>query len=101
VRRIEQRPKARFDLLALYNYIADDSGEGRAERYLRRLNDAIGYLASQPLMGRARPELGEDIRSFPCDEHVLFYRPMQEGIELVRVIHAKLDLSAAWDEPST
>jgi len=35
----------------------------RGERYLRRLDDAIHALARNPLMGRARPELGEAIRS--------------------------------------
>lgn len=98
MRRIERRPKSRLDLIATYNYIADESGERRAERYLRRLNDAIGYLADQPLMGRARPELAEGIRSFPCDQHVLFYRPIEDGIELVRVVHAKLDLGHVWEE---
>lgn len=96
MRRIERRPKARFDLLSMFNFIADKGGEARADRYLRRLNDAIGYLAQQPLMGRARPEVAEGIRSFPFDEYVIFYLPLEDGIELVRVIHAKLDLERAW-----
>lgn len=94
--RIERRPKARFDLLAIYNYIADNSGDVRAERYLRRINDAVSYLAQQPMMGRARPEVEEGIRSFPCEEHVIFYVPIEDGVDLVRVIHAAMDLENAW-----
>jgi len=50
MRRIERRPQARFDLLAIYNYIADNGGEVRAEPYLRRLDGAIHDLARHPLM---------------------------------------------------
>jgi toxin ParE1/3/4 len=75
MRRIERRPQARFDLLAIYNYIADNGGEVRAERHLRRLDGAIHDLARHPLMGRARPELGEAIRSFPFEDYVIFYLP--------------------------
>jgi toxin ParE1/3/4 len=96
MRRIERRPQARFDLLAMYNYIADNGGEVRAERYLRRLDGAIHDLARHPLMGRARPELGEAIRSFPFEDYVIFYLPLADGMDLVRVIHAALDLERAW-----
>ena len=70
MRRVERRPKARFDLLGISNYIAENGGEARAERYLRRINDAISYLAQHPMMGLARPEVEAGIRSFPCDQHL-------------------------------
>jgi toxin ParE1/3/4 len=96
MRRVERRPKARLDLLAIYNYIADNGGEARAERYLRRINDRVSYLAQHPLMGLARPEVEDGIRSFPCDQHVIFYLPLEDGVELVRVIAAAMDLERAW-----
>jgi len=95
--RIDRRPRARQDLVEIWRYIADESGEPRADRYLRRLNDVVSYLAQQPLMGRKRPEiLEEGIRSFPAESHVIFYIALQDGIELVRVIHGSQDLETAW-----
>ena len=96
MRRIVRRSKARFDMLAAFNYIADNGGDTRAEQYLRRMDAAIGYLAQHPLMGRARPEVEEGIRSFPFEVYVIFYLPLEDGIELVRVIHSALDLERAW-----
>jgi toxin ParE1/3/4 len=93
MRRIERRPKARFDLLAIY--IADKGGEARAERYLRAINDRVSYLAQHPMLGLARSEIEEGTRSFPCDQHVIFYLPLEDGVELVRVIHAAMDLERA------
>lgn len=95
--RIVRRPRARQDLIEIWRYIADDSGEPRADKYLRRLNDVITYVAQQPLMGRARPEIQEEgIRSFVAESHVLFYIALLDGMELVRVIHGSQDLEKAW-----
>jgi toxin ParE1/3/4 len=97
VARIVRRPRARQDLIEIWRYVADDSGEPRADRYLRRLNDVISYLAQQPLMGRKRPEIPEQgIRSFAAESHVVFYMALEDGIELVRVIHGSQDLEKAW-----
>lgn len=96
--RIVRRPQARLDLLGIWRYIADESGEARADKYLRRLNDVISYLAQQPLMGRLRPEIEEGIRSFVAESHLVFYIALEDGIELVRMIHGSQDLEKAWPE---
>jgi toxin ParE1/3/4 len=97
VARIDRSPRARQDLVEIWRYIADESGEPRADRYLRRLNDVVSYLAQQPPMGRKRPEIPEEgIRSFSAESHVIFYIALQDGIELVRVIHGSQDLEKAW-----
>ena len=94
---IDRRPRARQDLVEIWRYIAGESGEPRADRYLRRLNDVVSYLAQQPLIGRKRPEIQEEgIRSFPAESHVIFYIALEDGIELVRVIHGSQDLETAW-----
>ncbi len=45
--------------------------------------DAIGHscrqLAGQTMMGRARPELAPELRSFAVRRYVVFYLPMPEG----------------------
>ena len=95
--RVVRRPHSRQDLLGIWRYIADDSGETRADKYLHRLNDVISYVAQQPQMGRERPEIREEgIRSFVAESHVLFYVVISDGIELVRVIHGSQDLETAW-----
>lgn len=96
--RIVRRPRARQDLVFIWRYIADESGEARADRYLRRLNDVISLLAQQPLIGRRRPEIEEGILSFVAESHLIFYIALTDGIELVRVIHGSQDLEKAWSE---
>ncbi len=95
--RIVRRPRSLQDIIAIWRRIADESGEPRADKYLRRLNDVITYVAQQPLMGRLRPEIQEEgIRSFVAESHVLFYIALLDGMELVRVIHGSQDIEKAW-----
>ena len=53
-------------------------------------------VAGAPAIGRARPEISADIRSFVANRYVLFYRPLTGavGIELVRVLHGAHDIEA-------
>ena len=37
-------------------------------------------------------ELGESLRSFPVGNYVIFYRAMQDGIEVVRVLSGFRDI---------
>jgi toxin ParE1/3/4 len=98
VARIVRRPRALQDLIEIWRYIAGESGEPRADKYLRRLNDVITYLAQQPLIGRARPEIQEGIRSFVAESHVIFYIDLLDGMELVRIIHGSQDIEKTWDD---
>jgi toxin ParE1/3/4 len=34
------------------------------------------------------------------DKHLIFYRPVADGIEVIRVLHASRDLAAVLDEDS-
>jgi len=89
-RKIVRRPRARQDLIEVWQYIADDN-EAAADRTLDRIERALANLAENPMIGRARPELAPDLRSFPVGNYVLFYRPMPDGIDLIRVRSGYLD----------
>jgi toxin ParE1/3/4 len=38
-------------------------------------------------MGRERIDIAPLVRSFPVNNYLIFYRLIEEGIEIVRVIH--------------
>jgi toxin ParE1/3/4 len=63
-----------------------------ADRWVDELDAAFSRLATQPLMGRARPELAPDLRSFPFRRYVIFCIPLPDGIDLVRVLHSARDI---------
>jgi toxin ParE1/3/4 len=63
---------------------------------LTRFYERLVLLAGQPLLGRLRPELAPNLRSFPVDNHVIFYRPIDHGIEVARVLHGARDIDALF-----
>ena len=94
--RVTRRPLAEADILEIWDTIADDSFAA-ADRWVDRLDEQFRLLAAQPLMGRARGELAPSVRSFPFGRHVVFYVPLDDGIDVVRVLHGARDIDAVFN----
>ena len=82
---------ARADLEEIWLFIAQDNPEA-ADRFTRALVSRFPKLASMPHLGREREELAARLRGFPVGNYVIFYRPMDGGVEIIRVLHGARDL---------
>jgi len=91
--QVLRRPLAQNDIDDIWNYIASDNA---ADNWLNKLDAQFTLLALQPLMGRARDELAAKIRSFPFGRYVIFYLPLANGIDVVRVLHSARDVSVLF-----
>ena len=49
-------------------------------------------------MGKKRDELLPYLRSFPVENYLIFYRPIEEGIEVLRVVSGYRDLKRLFDD---
>jgi toxin ParE1/3/4 len=49
-------------------------------------------------MGRARHGLLVNLHSFAVRNYVIFYQPIPDGIEVLRVLHGARDIPRAFDE---
>lgn len=88
---ISRSRKARADLVELAPYYGQRSPSPMS-KLLDRIEAAARLLDEHPLMGRARPELRQDLRSYPVRPLVLFYLPQVNGIEIVRVLRGARDV---------
>lgn len=96
---VTRRPLAAADILDIWDHIADDS-LAQADRWVDKLDEKFKLIATQPLIGRARDELGAELRSFPFGRYVIFYALIEDGIDVVRVLHSARDVDAMFaDEP--
>ncbi len=86
-------PQTEIDLTSIYNFIADDSVKA-ADAWLERIEDTFDMLAQTPRAGRARHDLGPRLRSFPVGRYIIFYTPMSDGVEVVRVMNGRQDIDA-------
>ena len=83
---------ARTDLLEVWLFIAEENLNA-ADRVLETIEQEAGILATQPLMGRARPDLAHDIRTWPTStSYTLFYVAESDNITVVRVLHHARDV---------
>lgn len=91
MREIELTPKANEDLENIWLYGFEMFGMEKADRYILHISCVFGHLA-QHSAGRRRGELGQDIRSFPCRQHVIFYKENRQMISVIRVLHHSRDV---------
>jgi toxin ParE1/3/4 len=92
---VTRSPEAAQDLLEIWQYIADDN-EAAADKLLDEIDRASKMLARNPAAGRERPELVPRLRSFPVGRYIVFYRPIDDGVELVRVLHGSRDIDSIF-----
>lgn len=90
--------QAEVDLRELWAFVATESGEERADRVVDALTDACWILSEYPRVGRLRPDVGPNVRSFPVSGYVVYYRVENEDVvSIARVLHARRDQSATWE----
>jgi plasmid stabilization system protein ParE len=81
--------------LEAWLYTAEDN-LAAAERVLDTLEQGSKVLLMQPLMGRARPELGSQVRSWPsATPYLLFYEVDDADLTVLRVLHHARDVKLA------
>ena len=95
--RVLRRPLAGADISDIWDYIADDS-LAQADAWIDRIDTGLQLLATQPLMGRRREELFAGLRSMPAGRYVIFYLPLVDGIEVVRVLHSARDVAVLFSD---
>jgi toxin ParE1/3/4 len=93
---------AQVDFNNLYAWIADRSGEARADAVTLRLDAAIARLAKRPRLGRPRYELKGAPLGFTVAPWLVLYEPLSDevGIIVLRILDSRRDLAALMGKKS-
>ena len=96
-------PQAKQDLLDIGEYIAQHNSQAAFD-FLDELESKFHLLDANPKIGQPCPDLApdlpSDLRLFPVGNYVIFYRPLDDGIVIYRVLHGRRDLPQVFrDEP--
>lgn len=94
--RYRLTPEAANDLDQITGFIAKDNPEAAA-RLLDSLQERCRTLAERPGMGRSREELAPNLHSSHVGKYVIFYRPHDEGVEVLRVLHGARNLPKLFE----
>lgn len=83
------RPAAQTDLTEIWSYGAANWGGEQADRYADALFAVFGLLSEFPEMARERMEFSPPVRFHPNGSHLVIYQEKTQGIEIIRVLHAR------------
>jgi toxin ParE1/3/4 len=89
--KFRKAPQADADLDSIWEFIASDSIRS-ADKQIGRIGEIFELLVENPLAGRERRELRSGLRSFPVGNYVIFYIPLSDGVEIIRVMHGRQDI---------
>jgi toxin ParE1/3/4 len=85
--RLRKSAIAEEDLLAVWDYIAQDNPDA-ADRFGQRLNERFQSLLRNPLIGESQERFRLGLRSVIEGNYIIFYEPRPDEILSYRVLHA-------------
>lgn len=88
--------QAEEDLRPISARTIEEWGRTQAEVYVSLLHNTLLQIANTPDIGRDRPELSDIARSFPAQKHIVYYLKCDQGIEVARILHQRMDILAAF-----
>ena len=80
------------DLEDIFDYTFDEFGFDQAEKYLLEIEEIFQNLIINPQIGKKRDDIKQGLYSFPKDNHIIFYRILDNHIRIVRVLHGSRDI---------
>jgi toxin ParE1/3/4 len=86
------RPRAQRDLEEIWEYSAAKWGVDQAEAYIRQIQRTLHLLADEPRLGRSCDNIRPGYRKYPSGSHLVFYRILDHGIDVVRILHQRMDV---------
>ena len=87
--------QSQADYASIFDFIAADSPQN-AEMIIRLFDEKLEILSCNNTIGRPRSELGHQVRCWNVHRFILFYRPVDDGIILLRVLHSSMDITKQY-----
>ena len=92
--------RAKADLKSIGRYTSDTWGREQRNRYLAQLDRSFAQLAANPLKSRDCAGVRPGYRKHGVGQHIVFYHSIADDcIEIVRVLHQRMDLESRLTEP--
>lgn len=90
---------ARSDLIEIWDYLAEHSGMDVADRILTDLQETMGKLAENPLVGHRREDLTDlPVRFHLIHPYLIIYKPDSTPLAIAHVFHASRDVFAILEQ---
>ena len=88
------------DLENIVDYFSKNNLKA-GEKFINGFEKKCQYLAQFPKMGRSYDDLKQSLRGLNFDKYIIFYRIIDDGIEIVRVVSCYRDLDSLFSTQKT
>ena len=85
------------DLEEIINYFSNRNIKA-GEKFINEFEKKCKYLADFPQMGRNYDDIKPSLRGLPLANYIIFYRIINDGIEIIRVVSGYRNLESLFLE---
>ncbi len=84
--------KAVSDLEEIWLYTLEKWSVEQADRYYNLIFDEINYICKNSNAGKPMEHVRKGYRASKVKSHFIFYRVLNDTIEIIRILHERMDL---------
>lgn len=84
--------KAISDLEEIWLYTVEKWSIEQADRYYNLIFDEIKYICKNNSAGKPMDHIRKGYRASKVKSHLIFYRAVDETIEVIRILHERMDV---------
>jgi toxin ParE1/3/4 len=102
--QIRKRPQAKRDLVDHFSYLEEHGSIRVANRFLSAAEKTMETLAKLPFSGTLQQAKHTELSGMRkrlikgFQNHLIFYFPLPDGIDVVRIVHAARDLERLFED---
>lgn len=97
-RRIHLSRKANAEIAAIWDYTAREHGIDQADNYVAAMDRVMAMALQFPEIGADYSVVRKGYRKLLSGSHLIFYISHDDGIEIMRVMHVREDITAKLAE---
>ena len=92
-------PRARLDLINIWEYTFEKWSVSQADIYYKILLDRIEGIPNNPSVGTNYNSARKGYRGLRVKSHIIFFRLVEDDkIEIIRILHTRMDIENRLNE---
>lgn len=90
--------KAVMDLEEIWLFTVDKWLVAQAYRYYLLIIDEIDFICKNITCGKPLDNIRKGYRTTKVKSHLIFYRVVNDTVEIIRILHERMDMENRLDE---
>jgi len=82
---------AEQDVVGIYLYSIEKFGLAQADKYVSEMYGHFSIVGNDHTKGKSCDEVAPGLRRFRYVSHVIYYRPADTGVFILRILHGSMD----------